>query len=185
MRSTTSFCSMKCWSTTRSATVARENSSGEEMLYGKLPTRRSGAGRLLQSNASASASMSVSCCGVNSPRKRAARSRSISIAVTCPARWTSGRVSAAWPGPISTIVCPGRGSIASTIRAMTRGSCRKFCPNRLRARCGAPLMLAAARPVRRPVRARHAGCRRRRCRARPGPARSRDRRTSARRAVRG
>src|SRR3954462_1468186 len=47
----------------------------------------------------------------------------------------SGAVRAPWPGPISTSSSPGCGPIASTMRASTRGSCRKCWPNLLRGRC--------------------------------------------------
>src|SRR3954447_23049344 len=47
----------------------------------------------------------------------------------------SGAVRAPWPGPISTSSSPGCGAIASTMRARTRGSCRKCWPNLLRGRC--------------------------------------------------
>src|SRR3954462_15827900 len=47
----------------------------------------------------------------------------------------SGAVRAPWPGPISTSSSPGCGAISSTMRASTRGSCRKCWPNILRGRC--------------------------------------------------
>ena len=63
----------------------------------QIADQRSGPGRLFQSNASASASISVSCCGANSLRNRAARSRSISRPPNDrPARCTNRRVRAAW-----------------------------------------------------------------------------------------
>src|SRR5262245_55012539 len=61
----------------------------------------------------------------------AARSRSISTATTCPARFARGRVSAPRPGPISRNVSLGVGLIASMTLATHTGS-RKCCPNRLR-----------------------------------------------------
>src|SRR5437868_3203590 len=54
------------------------------------------------------------------------------MASSLPARSMSGAVSAPSPGPISTRKSPGAGATASTMRARTRGSCRKCCPNRLR-----------------------------------------------------
>src|SRR2546426_7969659 len=50
-------------------------------------------------------------------------------------RCSSGRVSAPSPGPISTMKSSTAGSMASTTRPSTRGSCRKCCPNLLRGRC--------------------------------------------------
>src|SRR6185295_6442249 len=66
------------------------------------------------------------------PSRRAARSRSISIASTFPAR---RRVRAPSPGPISTKKSSLRGAISSIKRASTRGSCRKCWPNLLRGLC--------------------------------------------------
>ena len=40
MRATTSFCSITCMSAMRLSNAARRNSSGELMLYGRLPTMR-------------------------------------------------------------------------------------------------------------------------------------------------
>src|SRR3982751_2549783 len=51
------------------------------------------------------------------------------------ARCSKGTVSAPSPGPISTRKSAVEGATASTMRASTRGSCRKCCPNLLRGRC--------------------------------------------------
>src|SRR6185436_17021273 len=48
---------------------------------------------------------------------------------------SNGFVRAPSPGPISTMNSSGAGAIASTMRARTRGSCRKCWPNLLRGRC--------------------------------------------------
>src|SRR5919198_4509967 len=105
------------------------------MLYGRLPSSRMPAGKRAKSNASASAQCTVSWCGGKRATRSAARSRSSSIASSRPARAIRGAVSAPSPGPISTSTSPGCGAIASTMRARTRGSCRKCCPNLLRGRC--------------------------------------------------
>ncbi len=55
IRSTTSFCSMKVMSLIRSSYSHRRNKIGVEMLYGKLPTTRSGDGSVEKSNSIASA----------------------------------------------------------------------------------------------------------------------------------
>ena len=81
MRATTSFCSITCMSRTCASYCARWNSSGELMLYGRLPTMRRSAPSVAKSKSSASASCSVSAAGAKRSRSRAARSRSISIAV--------------------------------------------------------------------------------------------------------
>ena len=186
MRSTTSFCSMKCWSSIRWAKSARWNSSGLEMLYGRLPTTRSffpsGTGMPPKSNFSASPAWIVRRSRGYAFSRRATRSRSSST--TC--MWSSSlRISAviaARPGPISTMVSPGRGSIDSMMLWRTWSSVRKFWPNRLRATCfmGLVRVIAVARA---PWRGRRGSplpcCRSRpgRALARPGPVPCRDRPT--------
>src|SRR3989441_5377960 len=105
------------------------------MLYGRLPTRRRPAGKRAKSNSSASAQCTVSLNGGKHAASAAARSRSSSIASSLPARSRSGPVSAPSPGPISTRKSFAAGETASTMRASTRGSCRKCWPNLLRGRC--------------------------------------------------
>src|SRR4051812_48717852 len=105
------------------------------MLYGRLPTRRMPDGKRAKSYSSASAQCTVSWDGVKRAASAAARSRSTSIASSLPARSMSGVVSAPSPGPISTRKSCGDGATASTMRANTRGSCRKCWPKRLRGLC--------------------------------------------------
>src|SRR5690349_8994625 len=69
--------------------------------------------------------------GIASRCNAAARSRSISIATTRPARAASGRVSAPRPGPISRKVSSFDGWMPSTTFA-THAVSRKCCPKRLR-----------------------------------------------------
>src|SRR5689334_2340989 len=101
------------------------------MLYGRLPTRRMPAGNWPKSKSSASAW----CTTMRSSFRREARSRSSSMTWTFLIPESKGMVRAPSPGPISTMKSSGAGSIASTRRARTRGSCRKCCPKRLRGRC--------------------------------------------------
>src|SRR2546426_2135573 len=105
------------------------------MLYGRLPTSRMSAGKRLKSYSSASEQCTVTRGGGNSLASRDARSRSSSITSSLPTRSSSGRVRAPSPGPISTMKSSWAGLMASTMRASTRGSCRKCCPNLLRGRC--------------------------------------------------
>src|SRR5260221_13317572 len=106
------------------------------MLYGRLPTMRMPAGKRAKSKSSASAQCTVSLKGGKRAASAEARSRSSSIASSLPARSRSGAVSAPSPGPISTSTSPATGETASTMRASTRGSCRKCWPNLFRGRCG-------------------------------------------------
>src|SRR5258706_1890630 len=106
------------------------------MLYGRLPTTRMPAGKRAKSKASGSAQCTVSLKGGKRAGSAEARSRSSSIASSLPARSRSGAVSAPSPGPISTSTSPATGETASTMRASTRGSCRKCWPNLFRGRCG-------------------------------------------------
>src|SRR2546422_8083894 len=105
------------------------------MLYGRLPPSRRPAGKRAKSNSSASAQCTVSLNGGKRAASADARSRSSSIASSLPARSRSGAVSAPSPGPISTRKSSAAGATASTMRASTRGSCRKCWPNLLRGRC--------------------------------------------------
>src|SRR5450830_1603704 len=139
MRSTTSFCSMKCWSSTSGANSARWNSSGLEMLYGKLPTMRSfwpaGTGIFAKSNFSASPEWIVSLAGLNVFSRRTIRSRSSSTTCIC-FKWRSNcSVMAPRPGPISTMASSACGAMAAVMSSRTKRSCRKFWPKRLRATC--------------------------------------------------
>src|SRR5438128_6735402 len=106
------------------------------MLYGRLPTGSRPVGKRAKSNSSAWAQCTVSLKGGKRAARADARSRSSSIASSLPARSMSGAVSAPSPGPISTSTSPATGETASTMRASTRGSCRKCWPKRLRGRCG-------------------------------------------------
>src|SRR5260221_4780912 len=106
------------------------------MLYGRLPTMRMPAGKRAKSKSSASAQCTVSLKGGKRAASAEARSRSSWVASRLPARSRSGAVSAPSPGPISTSTSPATGETASTMRASTRGSCRKCWPNRFRGRCG-------------------------------------------------
>src|ERR1700694_5855267 len=105
------------------------------MLYGRLPTIRTPAGKRVKSYSSASAQCTVKRGGGNSAASREARSRSISIASIFPSFCRRGPVSAPSPGPISTMKSSLEGLMDSTRRASTRGSCRKCWPKRLRGRC--------------------------------------------------
>src|SRR6185369_11915497 len=100
--------------------------------------RRAPRGSAEKSNSSASARCTVKRSGGNSSARRAARSRSISIAARCGMRASNSRVRAPSPGPISTIASSPAGAIESTIRRSTPGSCRKCWPKRLRGTCFAP-----------------------------------------------
>src|SRR5439155_10037307 len=108
--------------------------TGEETLYGRLPATRTGcAGRCFNSESDSRKSPSTTVrFGGAAARSDAARSRSISNAVTCLAASASGLVSAARPGPISMNSSSGFGAIAAMTFAIHAGS-RKCWPNRLRA----------------------------------------------------
>ena len=93
------------------------------MLYGKFPTTRKGrpsANNSLKSYFRASLSTMVkrSGCGTR-PGKPAAKSRSNSTTVKASHSPIKGEVNAAKPGPISTILSPGRGFTERTILAIT------------------------------------------------------------------
>ena len=123
-------------SLTLSPNSMRWNNKGVEMLYGKFPTTRKGwfsLNKVVKSNFKASASIIVnrSGCGTR-PGKPAAKSRSSSTTVKASHSPTRGAVNAAKPGPISTIFSPLRGATERTILAITRWSCKKFCPKRFR-----------------------------------------------------
>ena len=137
MRSITSFCSMKCWSCTTATCSSRWNRIGDEMLYGRLPTTRSlgafkSAANWVKFTRSTSDSITFRC---GCSRRRTAKSRSNSMTLRRPRRSTKGCVSAAKPGPISTMGSPGCGSIASTMLSMMAPSVKKCWPKRLRAMC--------------------------------------------------
>src|SRR5512143_2444116 len=70
---------------------------------------------------------------IRNPQSRASRP-SFSIAMTCPTRAASTRVSVPVPAPISTTRSPGAGSSAAAMRSRMRGSVRKCCPRDFRAR---------------------------------------------------
>ena len=113
------------------------------MLYGKLPTTRKGrpsSNKLVKSYLSASVSIMVkrSGCGTR-PGKPAAKSRSNSTTVSASHSPINGEVKAAKPGPISTMLSPERGATERTILAITRWSCKKFCPKRFRVWCPSSL----------------------------------------------
>src|SRR5690606_29136928 len=122
---------------------------------GSSPAVESSPASAAKSNDSASAW----CSRRRSPkrwRRSAARSRSISTASIEPTRASSGAVSAAVPGPISTRRSPGRGSIAATIAATAPRSTRKCWPKRLRGRTvnpesGGPAPCAGRAPRRRSI----------------------------------
>jgi hypothetical protein len=99
------------------------NSSGVEMLYGRLPITRSRAAarrdKRAKSKSSASASCSSKPCGApQRARSRCARSRSISIASSVRALPSSSSVSAPRPGPISSSAWSARRDLrARCVRA--------------------------------------------------------------------
>jgi len=134
MRITTSFCSMKVMSRTCAAKPARWNSSGVEMLYGRLPTTRSGAPSVPKSNFCASPSWIVSVPGSSARaggRSDRDRSRRHADAEALDER-VGHRAEARTD---LDDVSPATGRIASMILRMMLGSDRKFWPKRLRARC--------------------------------------------------
>src|SRR6187397_3730120 len=106
------------------------------MLYGRLPTTRSGAPSLAASARKSTVNTSASITSRSlRARSRRARSRSSSITVSRSTDSASGPVNAPRPGPISTSASARRGPIAATIASITAASVRKCWPNRLRATC--------------------------------------------------
>ena len=79
------------------------------MLYGRLPTTRSAAPSVAKVERQRVGDVQRQAFGREVRASRAARSRSISIAVRCPARSISGAVSAARPGPDLDQVVARRG----------------------------------------------------------------------------
>ncbi len=171
MRSTTSRCSITCRSLIASPNVSRWNSSGVEMLYGRLPTTRSERGPAAsapKSKRSASASCTTSRSGCATRLgSAAASSRSISTDVQPLELLAERSVSAPGPRPISTIVSAGAGAIAvdepaddggvvqevlaeplsARTRALTRARVRARTRARSRARRPRTGCPARARPV--------------------------------------
>ena len=124
MRSTTSFCSMKCWSAT-CVDRLRAGGTGSASRCCRAGCRRRAASAPRRGRASAAKStFSTSASTTSSPgvrRSRAARSRSSSITVSALAALHQRRRSARRrPGPISTSASPGRGSIARDDRVDDR-----------------------------------------------------------------
>ena len=136
IRSTTSFCSMKCMSAIAPCCASRRNSSGVDMLYGRLPTMRSGGPIPRRFTKSVSSTFSTWTRRPGVARASSlisrARSRSISITSRLRARSSRSQVRAPRPGPTSTMRSPGTGLTAPMMRLMTPRSCRKCWPKRLR-----------------------------------------------------
>ena len=110
---------------------------GVEMLYGRFPTTRSLGTPSLRAK-SVKSTRNTSDSITSSPglmRSFAAKSRSNSITLSLSKHANNGLVSAAKPGPISTMGSLRWGLIPSTIDVMIRPSFKKCCPNRLRAMC--------------------------------------------------
>ena len=135
MRSTTSFCSIKCISITSSATSLNRNKSGVEILYGRLPTIFFLPSMLLKSNCNTSPSCITNLSANGKVFRRRMMSRSISQTCRRLSFFAKGSVMAAKPGPISITISSGCGLTALTISLIIRVSCKKFCPKRFRALC--------------------------------------------------
>ena len=136
MRSTTSFCSMKCMSRMCARGFESETAAASDVVWqvSDQPQRSLVVAQCRENRPSAHRLRDVGVprtsgggAGAGSHRDRV-RYRSAAHRAR-----SNGTVIAPRPGPISTRCSPGSGATAAMMRAITCGSCRRCWPKRLRA----------------------------------------------------